>query len=123
MMALDPKAIVLQFNDCINTRDIDGLAFLMSEDHIFIDTQENQIYGKKNSLSAWKNFFELFPDYKNTFRTIIITDNLVKIRGYSTCSDNRLNGLSIWTARIKGEKIAEWRVYDDTADNISQLNL
>ena len=122
-MVLDSKAIALQFNDCINNRDIDGLAYLMSKDHIFIDAQENRIYGKKNSLSAWKIFFELFPDYRNTFRTIIITDNLVKIRGFSTCSDNRLNGQSIWTARIKGGKIAEWRVYDDTADNRNQLNI
>jgi hypothetical protein len=33
----DPVSIIQAFNDCINKRDIDGLAALMSEDHTFID--------------------------------------------------------------------------------------
>ena len=52
MKTIDPKTIVLQFNDCINNRDIDGLAHLMMEDHVFIDTQKNHICGKQNCLSV-----------------------------------------------------------------------
>lgn len=111
MKTIDPKTIVLQFNDCINNRDIDGLAHLMMEDHVFIDTQKNHICGKQNCLSVWKEFFNLFPDYKNTFKTIVSMDyDVVKINGFARCSDKRLEGLFIWTAKIKNNKVAEWCV-------------
>jgi ketosteroid isomerase-like protein len=40
---IDIEAIALQFNDCINNRDIEGLTDLMTEDHVFIDMENNRI--------------------------------------------------------------------------------
>ncbi|MDF1500968.1 MAG: nuclear transport factor 2 family protein [Anaerolineales bacterium] len=34
----DPIQVVAAFNDSINRRDLNGLAALMSEDHVFIDS-------------------------------------------------------------------------------------
>lgn len=123
---MNPKSsreIALQFNDCINARDINGLAGLMSDDHAFIDSVGNTDQGKENCLKAWRGFFEQFPDYKNIFTSVTDKDSDVVIRGYSICSDKRLAGLAIWTAKVKDEKLVEWRVYDDTSDNRKLLNI
>jgi ketosteroid isomerase-like protein len=37
------KDIALQFNECINNANINGLSDLMTDDHIFIDTANNRI--------------------------------------------------------------------------------
>lgn len=122
----EEEDVVLKFNDYINDHDIDGLEALMSDDHIFIDSVDNSTIGKANCISAWKGFFEHFPDYNNVFNSVLRTDNLVIILGYSTCSsDTRLEGPVIWTAKFSSsdKKVMEWRVYDDTEENRRQLGL
>jgi ketosteroid isomerase-like protein len=119
----DVKRIALQFNDCINARDINGLARLMADDHAFIDSEGNTVSGKENCLNAWRGFFKAFPDYKNSFTTFINKGDLVTIAGYSTCSDDRLAGPALWTARVRDGKLVEWRVYTDTADNRQRLGI
>jgi len=121
--AMDPKIIALQFNDCINDRDIDGLGQLMTDDHTFIDTEGRQDKGKEHCLTCWQEFFQTFPDYKNIFETITTKVNLITMTGYSTCSDKRLSGPAIWTATIRDYKVAEWHVYTDTDDNRQRLGI
>ncbi|HKR06107.1 MAG TPA: nuclear transport factor 2 family protein [Bacteroidia bacterium] len=123
MIVFDQKTIALQFNDCINIRDIAGFERLMSDNHTFIDTGNNVTTGKQACLTIWKGFFKMFPDYKNVFNTITASDNLVIMIGYSVCSDKRLNGPAIWTAKITDGKISEWRIYEDTAKNRLQLDI
>lgn len=119
----DPKLIALQFNDSINTRDIDGLANLMTDDHAFIDNLNNCIEGKSDNKTNWKKFFELFPDYRNIFETVSVKDSLIIMQGYSICSDKRLDMRGIWTAQIRNNKVKEWRVYFDTEENKNKLEI
>ncbi len=121
MTESDPKTIVLRFNDCINSRDIQGLEQLMTVDHVFIDTLNNEIKGKETCVKSWKGFFVMFPDYQNFFETIVVKGHLVTIIGHSMCMDIRLEGPAIWTAKIHGDKVAEWRVYKDTEENREML--
>lgn len=39
MNSKDPKLVALQFNECINNQDLNGLALLMTDDHAFIDRE------------------------------------------------------------------------------------
>lgn len=117
------KTIVLQFNECINNQDLHGLAMLMTEDHIFIDSTNHSVHGKEPMLQAWQGFFASFPDYRNVFERVETRDSLVVILGHSTCSEKLLDGPALWTAQCRAEKIAEWRVYKDTLDNRKLLRL
>ena len=63
----DPKLIALQFNECINNQDIEGLVRLMTDDHIFIDRAGDQF---SDMVSGWKEFFSNFPTYKNYFTRV-----------------------------------------------------
>ena len=110
--------IALRFNDCINSQNLAGLADLMTDDHIFIDSENNSVVGKLNNKESWNKFFDLFPDYQNIFEVVSSKNSTVIMQGYSVCSDDRLNNFrAIWVAQITDGKVKEWRIYLDTEEN------
>jgi ketosteroid isomerase-like protein len=115
--------VVRSFNDCITRRDINGLAQLMTDDHVFIDAVGNTIAGKTRCVEAWKGFFGAFPDYRNQFERVLARGNEAVMIGHSVCSDARLAGPALWSAKLDGERVAEWRVYDDTGANRTRLRV
>jgi ketosteroid isomerase-like protein len=120
---IDPKTIALQFNDCINNRDLEGLLNLMTDDHTFIDSENNHYSGKATCKTAWTSFFDSFPDYQNVFEIVTSKDATAIMQGSSVCSDKRLEGRGIWTARVVEDKVMEWRIYPDTEQNKMRLGL
>jgi ketosteroid isomerase-like protein len=116
-------ALVQAFNACIGKHDLDGLAKLITDDHVFIDSAHNVVSGRENVLRAWEGFLILFPDYKNVFETIRAEDDHIVILGHSTCSEAALDGPAIWTAKIADGAISEWRVYEDTDETRTMLML
>lgn len=113
----DPKLIALQFNEYIGKQDIIGLSSLMSDDHIFIDRAGTIDRGKESMTKGWIEFFGGFHNYSNTFTRVELRDNLVILMGYAYWSEENKYDPVIWTARIENDLIAEWRIYDDTAEN------
>jgi len=101
--------VALKFNEKINQQDLKGLAELMTEGHTFVDSDNNATKGKKTMLSGWKEFFKTYPDYKNRFTCVTTQDNIVVMVGYSSCTHKPLNGPNIWTAKIRGKRVSEWR--------------
>jgi ketosteroid isomerase-like protein len=120
---IDPKLIVLQFNQCINDRDIHGLSALMSDDHVFIDSSEEIHKGKEMMVDGWTEFFNSYPNYRNHFSIVESRDNLVLMIGHSTCSYDPLDGPALWTAKVENGLVSEWSVYLDTLENRKMLNL
>ena len=120
---MDPRALTVAFNDHINNRDLAGLAILMTDDHTFIDTAGHAIRGKPACLDAWRGFFTSFPDYRNVFDRLVLEDTRVVVVGRSSCSDVRLDGPALWVAKASDDKIAEWRVYEDTPTNRRLLGI
>jgi len=123
MAEIDPKLVVMQFNQCINNRALEGLADLMTADHTFIDNSDDVHRSKEANIRSWGEFFELYPDYRNHFSIVESRANLVLAIGHSTCSYDPLDGPALWTAKVEGERVAEWRVYFDTTENRINLNL
>ena len=124
METLQQRDVVLRFNECINSRNIAGLAELMTDNHAFIDSANNVFSGKEKALEAWKSFFDSFSDYHNVIEHVaVFTDDRVTLVGHSRCSDARLEGPAIWFAKIEDGRIAEWRVYEDSPENRRQLAL
>jgi ketosteroid isomerase-like protein len=101
----------LRFNERINQRDVEGLAELMTDGHTFIDNSGGVTKGKLAMKEGWRDFFEKYPDYQNIFTCVTTQDNVVVIVGRSTCSYKPLEGPNIWTAKVRGGLVSEWRVY------------
>lgn len=119
----DPRQIAQQFNECINAQDLDGLALLMTDDHVFID-RDGKIYQSKESMvQAWRQFFHMFPNYRNIFDRIEARGNLVVIRGHAYWSESQPNDPAIWTATIVDDHVCEWHIYADTEQNRAAFNV
>jgi hypothetical protein len=43
--------------------------------------------------------------------------------GHSVCSDTRLAGPALWTAKVEGDLVSEWRVYEDTSADRTRLGI
>jgi ketosteroid isomerase-like protein len=99
------------------------LDFGVYHNHTFIDKANQSVKGKEQVVAAWQGFFALFPDYRNSFARVESRNHLVTISGYSTGSEKQLDGPALWTAKLKGKKVAEWRVYEDTLANRHLLSL
>ena len=56
--------VVFDFTDAISNADVDRIYSLMTQDHLFIDSQGNKMEGRENMKQAWTAYFGLFPDYK-----------------------------------------------------------
>ena len=120
MKSVDPKIVAMHFHECINNADIEGLSELMTDDHIFIDIANTRIEGKSDVISkAWIPFFRLFSNYRNVIENISVKDRTVIMRGYSLCSDERLNNLHVvWVAEVVDNKVKLWHIYP-SGENIT----
>jgi ketosteroid isomerase-like protein len=118
------EAAAISFNEHINAADLDGLAGLMTEDHTFIDTSGSAVHGRTDCVQAWRGFLDAFPGYRNTFELVRAYGDTAAIRGRSDCPGRPdLTGSALWTARVRGGLVAEWRVHDDVPDARRRLGL
>jgi endonuclease VIII len=106
---------MVAFNDCINARDLDGLAALMTDDHTFVDAAGGTVEGKPACTEAWRGFFDAFPDYRNVFASLLADGGTVTAAGHAQCSVPALAGPARWTATIRDGKVARWRVAETAA--------
>jgi hypothetical protein len=119
----DPKIIALQFNEYINTQNIQGITSIMAEDYTFIPISGKVEEGKELNIKGWKSFFDSYPDYRNIFTRVESRNNTVILIGYSTCSYEPLDGPAIWVATIKNDLVSVWQIYEDTEDIRKKLGI
>lgn len=120
---MDPKDVVVRFNECINARDVDGLAALMTDDHTFIDREGNVQKSRNTMVRNWTEFFKAFPGYRNTFTRIGQTGRQVTVLGHAFWSMEKPRDPAIWTATVVDGRIREWRVHSDTPENRTRFRL
>jgi hypothetical protein len=74
---MDPRALVVQFNDCINSRNLAALTGLMTDDHV---------------CQRVEGLLRLVPRLSKIFDTLVVVDDAVIVVGRSTGADPRLAG-------------------------------
>jgi hypothetical protein len=102
---------------------VDGLAALMTEDHTFIDREGRTGHPKEAMVRGWKEFFQAYPAYRNTFTRIQSEENRVVILGSAFWSKEEPYDPVIWTAVIAEDLVREWRVHADTEANRRAFHL
>ncbi|MBN2229234.1 MAG: nuclear transport factor 2 family protein [Candidatus Thorarchaeota archaeon] len=117
------SATALWFNEHIDKRNLEGLSSLMTENHTFIDSSNDAFVGKERMTQGWQDFFTKYPDYRNIFERVEIRNDIVVMIGYSTCSYAPLDGPALWSAKIRDDKVVEWRVFHDTKENRNRLGV
>jgi ketosteroid isomerase-like protein len=113
------KETILAFIERINERDPEGLAALMSDDHIFIDAHGNEIRGKETMKAGWRGYFEWFPDYQIEVIDLYENGDTFALFGFAGGAFKGVQSESwrlpaAWKASVKEGRVTLWQVFADT---------
>jgi len=119
---MNPVETVLEFLNRINQRDVEKLAELMTEDHVFIDSLGQSVGGREKMRAGWRSYYTFCPDYWVSHEEILQTGNLVAVFGSAGGTiaahgklppENRWRTPVAWLAIVEKGLVKEWRVYAD----------
>jgi hypothetical protein len=107
------------FIESINAHDVESLAKLMSDDHVFIDAHGNEMLGRETMTTGWRGYFEWFPDYYIEISEVFQNGESFAIFGFAGGSfkgndDAEWRIPAAWKAIVKDGQIALWQVFADT---------
>ena len=117
---MTPTEVAMSFVDAINSKDVERLANLMTEDHKFIDGDGSEHDGKGPMKVGWKEHFELIPDLTISITEHFEENNTVVLLGYSTGTiiqdgelkpENSWRVPCAWRVIVESEKVAIWQLY------------
>jgi len=113
---------VLQFLERINLRDVDKLAELMTNDHLFIDSLGQSVRGREKMRAAWQGYYAFCPDYWVSHEEMFEKGNRVAVFGLAGGTiaangklppENKWRTPAAWLAVVEKGLVKEWRVYAD----------
>jgi ketosteroid isomerase-like protein len=113
------------FNQAINRHDVERLCSLMAADHAFIDSGGTVTTGVNVMKDGWRDFFEMFPDYRNEFSGYLQNGDTVMAFGRASGTYNGKRGLvpenritmpAAWRAIVQHGRVLEWQVYADWSE-------
>jgi ketosteroid isomerase-like protein len=114
------ETVVLAFVEAINTKQMDKLSALMSEDHRFIDSDGSETLGREQMSDAWRHYFEMVPDYRIEVREVLSRGDVVALLGVAEGTFAGPRGLdpkgrwsvpAAWRVVIENERVAVWQLY------------
>ncbi len=119
---MHPTQIALSFVEQINRHEVEGLAALMTEDHVFVDALGARVQGRQAMRKAWSGYFAWFPDYTITCTDVLEKGKVVALFGAACATysaggkpapEDRWEAPAAWKVVVRGGRVAEWRVYVD----------
>jgi ketosteroid isomerase-like protein len=126
-MPADCIATCQAFIRAINGHCIDDLRALMSDDHVFVDSQDKSVSGREAMLTAWSAYFGMFPDFRIEADTMITGGGTVAIFGHASGTfsgrrgptpEARITMPAAWRVIVSEGKIKVWQVYADWSEGM-----
>jgi ketosteroid isomerase-like protein len=121
--------VVLEFIECINRGDIEGLSRLMSEDHELRVFDEVPLRGGVANVDAWRGYASSFPSYTIYVHRIVEHGDRIAVLGSTTGShlgladDEERAQTLIWVASVRGGALHAWQLLPDTDEHRRDLGL
>jgi len=108
-----PKSVALKFVEIINSGNSKELMKLQTQDFTFIDMAGDITRGR----DGWPNYFSTYPKYKIHVQHVLTSGNAIAIIGKTTGShvppELEAKETVLWTAGIRNNQVAQWRIYSD----------
>jgi uncharacterized protein (TIGR02246 family) len=117
---MKPEAVALRFVEAINSRDADRLADVMTDDHVYVDSDGSEHSGRAEMRRGWTGYYEMVPDFRIYVEQICASGNVVGMFGTAegTFADqgvlkpeNHWHVPTAWRAVIEGDLVARWQLY------------
>jgi ketosteroid isomerase-like protein len=119
-MAMSAETVALQFVEAINHADLERLGALMTEGHVFIDSDGSQVAGRASVLRAWSEYFSMMHDYRVIVRerfssvdTVVLVGTAEGVWATTAAASHqsRWSVPAAWRAVVDGATIAVWQVF------------
>jgi len=117
---MNVEEIALQFVDAINHADVNRLAILMTNDHIFVDSDGSKIIGRAAVLDAWTQYFSMMRDYRVVVHETYSSEKTVILVGTATGvyigisqphPENHWAVPATWRVVTEANQVAVWQVF------------
>ncbi len=128
-MLAKPVRITLDFIEAINSNNLDKITAMMTEDHLFIDLDKEEIYRIKTLVRWWQFYFSHWPDYKICVSEIFSKDNKVIVVGRTSGShvgipeSKEFKETLIWYSEVVDDRIKNWHLHFDTEENRKKFKM
>ncbi len=120
MILTKPVQITLDFIDAINRNDLDKVTGIMTEDHLFIDLDKEEIYDHKTLVRWWQFYFSHWPEYRICVSELYQHENKVIVIG-RTCGSHveipvsrEYRDTLLWYSEVVDNQIKNWHLHYDT---------
>ncbi len=126
---MDPTDVVLRFIEAVNRGAVEEIAALLTDDHLFIDSEGGEYHGRATVQKGWEAYFSVVPDYTIVVRQVLSAGNTVVVLGNASgtysrdgtlLSENRWSTPAAWRAEERHGHLAVWQVFADN-EPIRQL--
>jgi len=115
-----PREIAAAFVEAVNSHAPDRLAALMSEDHVFVDSDGTRLQGRVRLQQVWREYFAMVPDYHILVEEILAQGPTVVLLGEAEGTfvrEGRLEAKNhwhvpaAWRVVVKDDKVEVWQLY------------
>ncbi|MFZ5786004.1 MAG: nuclear transport factor 2 family protein [Acidobacteriota bacterium] len=116
------EGIVLAFVDAINRRDVEAIAGMLCDDHLFIDSGGAEHRGREQMRHGWAAYLAMVPDYAIAVERTLVSGDTVVILGTASgtyapdgalLEANRWSTPAAWRAEVRCGRVAVWQVFAD----------
>jgi hypothetical protein len=117
---MNPIEVAMAFVEAINTKNVERIASLMTNDHKFIDGDGSEYSGKDEMTAGWKEHLELIPDLTLSIDQHFEENETVVLVGWSSGtiiqngelkSENSWRVPCAWRIVVESDKVAIWQLY------------
>ena len=109
---MNPTETALAFVQAINSKDVERLAELMTDDHKFIDGDGSEYIGKDRMKVGWKEHFEIDMQFEEMDTVVLVGHSRgTIIHNGKLKQENSWRVPSAWRVIVKSDKISVWQLY------------
>jgi len=108
------------FVEAINSGSPDRLSALMTEGHVFVDSDGSEHCGRQQMRDGWKSYFTMVPDFRIHVKDTFARDDTVVLLGVAEGTfdqhgilrpENHWVVPAAWRVVVEGELVAVWQLY------------
>ena len=112
--------VALSFVAAINSQHIDKISEIITEDHVFVESDGSEVAGHDRMREGWRAYFDMVPDYRIDVEETFSRDNTVVLLGVATGTfvhegrldpENRWSVPAAWRVVVEGDKVSVWQLY------------
>lgn len=114
------EKVAESFVAAINAGDPERLAGLMTEDHIYIDSDGKEYPGRDRMREGWREYYSMVPDFRIEIGEIYSRGDRVVLTGIAEGTfshngeilpENHWRVPAAWRCEVKSDRVSVWQLY------------